>query len=190
MMKLLAAVFWILPACLHAQQLSPQALRLKKAYEALQQQPHAPILQIQFIQAFPGNKVDFIDVFDAHTQDQLAGKSIDYIKKFRKLGYDYMDSVLPKAIAIGKELPTWSEGAVDELQKTIYYLTNRNPQLFVETVRKLNKEEHESLAVFLYAADGGKPNENYPVLLDIFDIADKRIHKIFSAQVELPDRRL
>lgn len=190
MKKLLAVILLMLPVCLLAQQLSPQALKLKVAYEKLQQQPHAPILQIQFIQAFPENKVDFIDIFNAHTQDQLAAKGVDYVKKFRKLGYDYMDSVLPKAIAIGKDLPTWSEGAVDELQKTIYYLTNKNPQLFVEAVRKLNKGEQESLAAFLYTGEGGKPNENYPVLLDIFDIADKRIHKIFSAQVVLPDRRL
>lgn len=190
MKKMFAAILLIIPFCVHAQQLSPQALKLKKTYEALQQQPHAPILQIQFIQAFPGNKVDFIEVFDAHTQDQLAGKSVDYVKKFRKLGYDYMDSVLPKAVAVGKDLPTWSEGAVDELQKTIYYLTNKNPQLFVESVRKLNKEEQESLAVFLYSGEGGKPNANYPALLDIFNIADKRIHKVFSAQVEMPDRRL
>lgn len=190
MKKLLMIILLAQQVGVCAQGLSPQAQKLKQTYEALQQQPHAPIIQVQFIQAFPGNKVDFIEVFNAHTQDQLAGKSVDYIKKFRKLGYDYIDSVLPKSIAIGKDLPTWSEGAVDELQKTIYYLTNKNPQLFVETVRKLNKEEQESLAVFLYAGEGGKPNENYPVLLDIFNIADKRIHKIFSAQVELPDRRL
>ncbi len=190
MKKLLTAILLMLYVCVDAQQMSPHALKLKVAYEKLQQQPHAPILQIQFIQAFPGNKVDFIDIFNAHTQDQLAAKSVDYVRKFRKTGYDFMDSVLPKAVAIGKGLPTWSEGAVDELQKTIYYLTNKNPQLFVETVRKLNKEEQESLAVFLYAGEGGKPNENYHVLLDIFNIADKRIHKIFSAQVVLPDRRL
>ena len=190
MKKLLIALVLMWQVCVYAQQMSPQALKLKIAYEKLQQQPHAPILQIQFIQAFPGNKVDFIDIFNSHTRDQLTTDGVDYVKKFRKLGYDFMDSVLPKAIAIGKDLPTWSEGAVDELQKTIYYLTNKNPQLFVETVRKLNKDEQESLAVFLYAGEGGKPNENYPVLLDIFNIADKRIHKIFSAQVVLPDRRL
>lgn len=190
MKQVLTAILLMLYVCAHAQQMSPQALKLKVAYEKLQLQPKAPILQIQFIQAFPGNKVDFIDVFNSHKQDQLAANGVDYVKKFRKLGYDFMDSVLPKAIAIGKDLPTWSEGTVDELQKTIYYLTNKNPQLFVETVRKLNKDEQASLAVFLYAGEGNKPNENYPVLVDIFEIADKRIHKIFSAQVEQPDRRL
>lgn len=172
------------------QHLSPQAEKLKAAYEALQQQPHAPILQIRYIQAFPGNKVDFIDIFNAHTQDQLTAMGADYVKKFRKLGYDYMDSVLPKAITIGKELPTWSEGAVDELQKTVYYLTNKNPQLFVNIVRGLKKEEQESLATFLYATRGGGQNENYAVLLDIFDKADKRLYKIFSALVVQPERRL
>ncbi len=174
----------------YGQQLSQQAQKLKQAYEALQQQPHAPILQLRYVHTFPGNKVDFIEVFDAHTQDQLAGKSVDYVKKFRKLGYDYIDSVLPKSIAIGKDLPTWSEGAVDELQKTIYYLTNKNPQMFVDIVRSLKKEEQESLAVFLHAGEGGKQNENYMVLVDMFNKADKKLYKIFYAQVVQPERRL
>lgn len=161
--------------------MSKQAIILRQRYEAAVHQPHAPVLQIQFIDAFPDNKVDFIDIFNHHTQDQLAAKSVDYVKKFRKLGYDYTDSVLLKSIKIGKELTAWSEGPVDELQKTIYYLTNKDPMLFVVYVRELKKTEQATLAQFLRSGESAKEHVNYPTLLDIFDKADKRIYKIFAA---------
>jgi len=181
MKKLLIIALLLIQSFAYGQPLSPQAKKVKHAYDELLKLPHAPVLQIKYIQVFPGNKVDFMDVFNAHTQDQLAGKSVDYVKKFRKLGYDYIDSVLPKSIQIGKEMPTWSEGAVDELQKTIYYLTNKNPMLFVNTVKELTKEEQALLASFLISGEGGVKNVNYDTLLDILDKAgEKKLHKIFS----------
>lgn len=153
---------------------------MQHAYEELSKVPHAAILQIKYIQTFPDNKVDFIDIFNAHTGYELSEKGVDYVKRFRKLGYDYPDSVLPKSIQIGKDLATWSLGPVNELQKTIYYITGKNPQLFVDIVRELKKEEQVSLANFLYAGENGK-NINYDNLIQIFEkTGDRKLLKIFT----------
>lgn len=160
--------------------LSMQAKKLQYYYDQLQKQPHSPVLQVQYIQEFPADQFNFIELFNSHTGDELTGKGTDYVKFFRKLGNDYPDSVLPKAIAIGKEMPTWSAGPEDELQKAIYYITDKHPQMFVDMVKELKKSEQESLAKFLYAGPEGK-NVNYDILVDIFDRAgERKIKKIFA----------
>ena len=162
------------------EELSRKAVLIQHTYEELRKVPHGAILQIKYIQAFPDNKTDFIDIFNAHTGYELSEKGVDYVKKFRKLGYDYPDSVLPKSIQIGKDLTTWSLGPVNELQKTIYYLTGKNPQLFVDIIRELKKEEQISLANFLYAGENGK-NINYDNLIEIFEkTGDRKLLKIFT----------
>lgn len=163
-----------------AQPMTFQAKRLKYLYEQLEAQPHAPVLQIEYIQEFPGDKMNFIEVFNSHTEDELSTNGKAYVKRFRKLGMDFPDSVLPKSINIGKELPAWSAGPVDELQKGIYYITHDNPQLFVDLVRELKKEEQAGLAKFLYSSPDGK-NPNYDIIVEIFNRSgDRKIKKIFT----------
>lgn len=180
MKRLLILLLALCQLSAYGKDVSPQAKKLRYYYEQLQLQPHAPVIHMQFIQAFPGNKKDFIDVFNHHTKDELAGTAVDYVKKFRKLGYDYTDSVLQKSINIGVEMAAWSDGAADELQKTVYYLTNKKPMLFVEMVRRLTKTEQEKLAQFLRSGGGDTENVNYPTLLDLFDKTDTRIRKVFT----------
>lgn len=161
------------------QHISETAKKVKHYYLEMKKQPHAPVLQIKYIEVFPDNKVEFMELFNAHTQDELAANGVDYVKKFRKLGYDFPDSVLPKAIHIGKDMPTWSEGVVDELQKTVYYVTNKNPQMFADIVSEMKKEEQVSLARFLYSSRDGM-NMNYNVLLEILEKAgERKAHKSF-----------
>lgn len=184
MKKLLLCSLLLIQAYAYGQPMSLQAKKLKYLYQAMIAQPHAPVIKMQYIAAFPDNKVDFMDVFNHHTQDQLAAKSTDYVKVFRKLGYDYSDSVMVKAIAIGKEMSAWSEGPVDELQKAIYYITNKKPMLFVTTVAALKKTEQAALAQFLISGEDQKKNENYDTLLDILDKAgERKIHKIFAETI-------
>lgn len=177
---LIITALLLLQAVTYSKEASPLAKKLRYYYEMMLRQPHAPVINMQFIQAFPNNKRDFIDVFNHHTRDQLAASGEDYVKRFRKLGYDYTDSVLKKSIVIGIDLEAWSDGPVNELQKTIYYLTNKKPMLFVEMTRELTKSQQASLAQFLRSGPGEKENENYPTLLDLFDKTDKRLLKIFS----------
>ncbi len=178
--KIYLILFFSTQVVLGQEKLSEYAFRVQHAYKELKKVPHAAILQIKYIQIFPDNKVDFINIFNAHTGYELSEKGVDYIKTFRKLGYDYPDSVLPKSIKIGKDLNTWSLGPVNELQKTIYYITGKNPQLFVDIVRELKKEEQISLAKFLHAGEKGK-NINYDNLLQIFTKAgEKKLLKIFT----------
>lgn len=172
----------------YGQHLSETAKKVKVYYHEMEKQPHAPVLQIKYIEVFPDNKVDFMEVFNAHTQDQLAANGVDYVKKFRKLGYDFPDSVLPKAIHIGKDMPTWSEGVADELQKTIYYVTNKNPQMFADIVSEMKKEEQVSLARFLYSSREGM-NVNYNVLLEILEKAgERKAHKSFMEATTMPQQ--
>lgn len=179
MKNILLLIFFAYHTHAACQHLSPKAQKLEYLYEQLEVQLHAPILQVQYIQEFPDTKTAFIELFNAHTEDELARDGVAYVKKFRKLGYDYPDSVLPKAIAIGKELPAWSAGVVDELQKTIYSITGKNPALFATYVKELKKDEQASLATFLYTSPNGR-NPNYDILIDIFDRAGQpKIKKIF-----------
>lgn len=179
-MKKLLILLILLQFSAQAQKLSPKAKQLMYYYQQIQQTPHAPVLHFKFIQTFPTTKFDFVDLFDAHTEDELAVKGTEYVKTFRKLGKLYPDSVLPRAIMIGKDMPTWSAGPADELQKTIYYLTNDHPQMFLDIVWELKKDERKALAQFLYSSPSGK-NENYDILLELFDkVGDKKTKKIFE----------
>ncbi len=179
MKRLLTVILMMLHVAAIGREISPQAKKLRYYYESMIKQPHAPVIKIQFIQAFPANKKDFIDVFNHHTKDELAATGEDYVKTFRKLGYDFTDSVLQKSIYIGVDLAAWSSGPVNELQKTIYYLTNKKPMLFVNMVRELTKAQQNDLAQFLRSGAGDVENENYPTLLDLFEKTDTRIYKIF-----------
>jgi|GEM_PF-5621846 len=186
MRRIFILIILLLQLSAYGQPMSEAAKKIMYYYNELEKVPHAPVLQIKFISSIPGNKVDFMEVFNAHTQDQLAVKGVDYVKLFRKLGYDYADSVLPKAINIGKDMPTWSEGVVDELQKTIYYITNKKPQMFADIVGEMKKSEQISLARFLYSSRNGK-NENYEVLLQILEKAGQRkAHKSFMEATTMP----
>lgn len=169
----------LLQAEVFAQDLAAQAKQINYYYEQLEKQPLAPILQIKYIQSFPVDKYNFIELFNSHEEDLLAEHGADYVKKFRKLGKQFPDSVLPKSIMIAKDLPAWSAGPVDELQKGIYLVTHENPQLFVNIVRELKKDEQATLAKFLYAGAEGK-NVNYDILVEILDrAAERKIKKIF-----------
>lgn len=183
---------FILAILLHtnvfAQSLAEQAKQINYYYEQLEQQPRAPVLQIKYIQSFPIDKYNFIELFNSHEEDLLAEHGADYVKKFRKLGDEFPDSVLPRSIIIAKDMPAWSAGAVEELQKGIYLITHKHPQLFVDVVKELKKDEQASLAKFLYAGADGK-NVNYDILVDILDrAAERKIKKIFiEAPLEEPE---
>ncbi|MCB0700712.1 MAG: hypothetical protein KDC11_12710 [Chitinophagaceae bacterium] len=175
----LAIIMLVMPVSLSAQKLSREAEKVKFAYDELMKTPLAPVMQIRYLQAFPDNADDFINVFNPHTHDQLQEVAVDYVKRFRELGYDFEDSVLPKSIAIGKQLTTWSPGAVDELQKTIYFVTDKHRQKFLDIVKEMKNEEIQSMARFLYSGKKGE-NKNYYVLIEIIERAgEKRIAKQF-----------
>ena len=61
-----------LPA--YGQPMSEAAKKIMYYYNELEKVPHAPVLQIKCITSIPGNKVDFMEVFNAHTQDSLPLK--------------------------------------------------------------------------------------------------------------------
>lgn len=181
---LLLIIVLLLPIISDAQKLSAKSEVVYKAYNKLKKVPHAPVLQIRYIEVFPDNKTDFIDIFNPHTKDQLTEIGIECVKKFRKLGYDFTDSVLLKSILIGKDLPVWSAGPVDEIQKTIYLLADKNKQLFIDIVEDLKKEEQESLAAFLYSGPIGG-NENFGFITDITKFyGSRKLYKIFEATPE------
>lgn len=167
-----------------AQKLHPTAERIHTAYEKLQQLPHAPILQMEYLNTFPYNTDSFMSAFNPHTEDQLTDVSVEYLKRYRELGYDYPDTSLKRAMYIGSNMRTWSRGAVEELQKTIYYLTDKNRDLFTDILDSMKKNEQEGLAKFLYAGENGT-NVNYGFITDVVRLhGTKKLYKMF---VKVPE---
>lgn len=180
-LKLVIAILVFTAGESYAQPMTFQSKRLKYLYDQLEKQPKAPALQIQYIQEFPADKFTFIDVFDSHEDDQLTVMGSEYVQTFRKIGIDFPDLALLKSIRIGKDLPAWSAGPVAELQKGIYLMTHKNPQLFLDIVRELKKDEQTGLARFLYSSPDGNKNINFDILTDILEQAgEKKIRKRFS----------
>lgn len=173
-------ILLLLPALANAQELSPLALKIYKAYDNQEQQPHAPILQMEYLNTFPYDADTFMAVFNPHTEDQLTEVGEKYIRRFRELGYDYPDTALKRAMYIGSGMKTWSKGAVAELQKTIFYLTDKNRELFIDILDSMKRDEQEGLARFLYAGVKGD-NVNYGFITDVVRLhGNKKLYKIFE----------
>jgi hypothetical protein len=160
-MKLVSYIVLLIlvPALSIAQKpLTPEAGRVKAAYEWLLKQPNFPENHIHFIESFPNNKDHYIEVFTPHTFDQLYFDYEAYLAKYRELGRMYPKQVLAKSMVIGKKLST-AGGPAGIMQQTIMEVANINPAAFAAEVKKLKKNEQLALIGFL--ADVPDHN-NYP----------------------------
>lgn len=139
----------LLPLFAAAQKpLTPEAEKIKGAYEWLMKQQNLPENQIHFIESFPDSKDHYIEVFTPHTFDQLYFNYEAYLAKYRELGRMYPKQVLAKSITIGKKLST-SDGPAGIMQEMIMEFANINPAAFAGEVKKLKKNEQQSLITFL-----------------------------------------
>src|SRR5437762_9977918 len=85
-----------LPALLYAQvkPLSRDAQKIKNAYEALLKDINAPLNKIQFIEAFPGSKEKFVNVFYPYEKDELYAVRKEYVNIYTGIGNSFPKKVL------------------------------------------------------------------------------------------------
>lgn len=146
-----------------AQQLAPEAARMKVAYEVYLKHPHASANHLAFISAFPTTKDVFMDIFNDPALDELHRESTAYITIFEKLSRSYPIQALPKAVAIGKEL-VYSDWQAAGMQRALIYLAANHTDSFAVQVNKLPKKERPGVAIFL--ADTEKHSAEYDTIVE------------------------
>lgn len=139
------------------QPLSPEAEKIKKAYEWLLKQPNLPENQLHYLEVFPATKDEYIKIFDPHSLDELYFNATAYLAKYRELARAYPKQVLPRSMAIGKQL-VYAQDPAETMQQSIVEMANLDPKAFAAEMHKLKKKEQLSLITFL--ADVPDPN-NY-----------------------------
>lgn len=182
--RYLMMVLVLMPAITYGQlayrELSPEAKRIRYAYDELVKVPHSSVTQLTFIQVFPATRDAFINILNPDTQDELTDIGADVVKHFREVGKDWPDSVLRKSILIAKDLNVWSKGPAGELQKTIYLLTSEHPFIFINAVNELKSNEQAALGGFLSSGKDGT-NKNFDALVDLLERAgEKKMVKRFK----------
>ena len=183
--RLLILCFCILLAANSvAQQLAPEALRMKAAYEVYRKHPHASANHLAFIEAFPATKEVFMDIFNDPALDELYKESTTYIAIFEELSRSYPIQTLPKAVAIGKKL-VYSDWQAAGMQRALLYLAANNTDSFAVQVNKLQKKERPGVAKFL--ADSDKPAAEYDKITDNLQKAKQT--KLAAMFVQARDER-
>ena len=159
-------VFILLPTVLFAQKpLTPEATKVRDAYEWLLKQSNLPENQLLFIRSFPDNKDAFIETFTPHTFDQLYFQRDVYLAKYHEFGKMYPKQVLAKSIEIGRKLHV-ADGPAAEIQKSIMEIANSHPAALVAEMKGLGKKERLALVTFI--ADV-KDHNSYPQYQQLID---------------------
>lgn len=189
MKRIAAIMLTLLPAFISFAQkpLTPEAQKVKDAYDWLLKQPNLPENQLHFIESFPDTKDYYIEVFTPHTFDQLYFNYEAYVSKYRELSKMYPKQVMIKSITISKQLHT-SKGPAAIMQETIMETANISPKAFAVVVNKLKKKEQISLVQFL--ADVPDHN-NYPQYQTLIKkLEDNGDTKIADLMIEARDQRM
>jgi hypothetical protein len=181
-------LFILLPTVLFAQKpLTPEATKVRDAYEWLLKQSNLPENQLLFIRSFPDNKDAFIETFTPHTFDQLYFKRDLYLAKYHEFGRMYPKQVLTKSVGIGKKLHV-ADGPAAEMQKSIIEIANSRPEVFVTEMKGLNKKERIALVTFM--ADI-KDHNNFPQYQQLIDKLVKiEANNIADMLIEARDVRM
>jgi hypothetical protein len=148
-----------------AQQLIPEALKVKTAYERLRMSANSKELQQNYISAFPSDSRTFLKVFMTEKFDQLYTNSYLYIDILDTCSDNFPKEVLSKCIDIGKNL-VWNADAVGSLQRLSVNLAIKNPQLFVNKYQTLNDKEQESLINFYADVENHDAYDEYQKLIN------------------------
>lgn len=128
--------------------LLPDAEKIKYAYEQLIKAPLSPVVQTQYIAAYPATKKSFMDVFNSSPMDQLYNVRHIYLDTLKSLGRIYPKELLSKLIVLGKDLK--ADGDISsELQQAIMVLANKEPSHFALRVKELKKKEQAGFIAFI-----------------------------------------
>src|SRR5579862_1382257 len=104
-----------------AQQLSPEASKLKAIYIQLKIYPGSKPKQLEFIKEFPANKQQFAEIFQPSGTGQLHADSYSYISTFVNAATEHPTEVVDKLIIICKDITDRSE-ASKQMQKSLIEL--------------------------------------------------------------------
>lgn len=165
-MKLLQTlVFLLLFKVSFCQELLPEALLIKNAYDRLAKNRINEASKKNYIQAFPSNSKLFISIFNADKFDQLYSVSKEYIDALQQSANSFPKEAISKCVDIGKNL-TWDVDAVIYLQQASVVLAAQYPKLFAEKYNTLNDIEKVNLIRFYADAENHSAYPEYQALVD------------------------
>lgn len=168
-----------------AQQLSPEASKLKTIYVQLKIYPGSKPKQLEFIKAFPGNKQQFTEVFEPAGSGQLHSDSYSYISAFVGAATEHSTEVIDKLIVICKDLTDRSD-ASKQMQKSLIDLGLHHTKEFAAKVKMLSSHDADDLARFMADMDDIKDNTSYQGLIGALDKANETsfANKLLDARVK------
>lgn len=147
-----------------AQDLLPASIKIMGAYEQLLKAPLSPVVQMQYISAFPADKKTLMDVFNPAPMDQLYKQRRIYIDSLRSMGNIYPKELLTKAIHLSTDIR--SDGDIcSDLQTIILKLANKEITHFIKEVNGLKKKEQKGLFVFLADTKQTSATAEYELLI-------------------------
>lgn len=164
----------LFPFLASAQELLQESKDIRAAYTELMREEKATVLQIRFIETFPGDKETFMNVFNPPSFGQLTKEGPVYVQKFCDLGDLHTKAILSKSLAIAKGLIS-TFGVTECLQSTIYKLYLKEPEFFIAQLNQMKKKELEDLGAFLHYHN----EEQFEKLC--YDLAKNNEKKIFNA---------
>jgi|SRR5580704_12868655 hypothetical protein len=165
MKTLLSILFLILSKSLISQDLIPDAVKIKSAYELLLADTSNKKLQESFVAAFPLNTRSFLDVFQAKNFDQLYNVSHKYLELFEKCAAEYPQKVLGKCVNIGRYL-IWNGDAVGQLQNICVSLSVEYPRVFLYDYQTLSIKDQNGLISFYADVENFDAYPEFQELID------------------------
>lgn len=148
-----------------AQNLLPEASRVKEAYEKLFKDPFRQDFRKAYVMSFPSNSKIFLKVFHPKSFDQLYSVSYEYVDALQRCAASYPKEGISKCVDIGKEL-IWDADAVSFLQKASVTLAAKYPTVFVEKYNTLHDDEKNKLITFYADVENHPAYTEYQELID------------------------
>ena len=151
-----------------AQQLSPEAAKLKTNYVQLKIYPGSKPKQLAYIKSFPDNKQQFDAVFEPNGSGQLHSEYFEYVNTFAGLAKDYQEAVINKLVTISKDL-SYGPGAAKQLQLILIQLGDQYTRAFAIKLKTLSAHDLDNLAKLMADRDQIKDFLPYQELIDGLD---------------------
>jgi hypothetical protein len=146
--------------------LVPEAQTIKTAYDNLMKNPDNKDIQKKYVSVFPENADVFKQVFHSPTFDQLYMDSHLYIFKLAEFSKDYPDLVGDKLIKLCIGLKKWDADAIGHIQHVTMGYANLNCLDFIGLIKKLNKQDLNTLTTFLADVENHSAYDEYQNFMD------------------------
>ena|ERR1700744_298559 len=147
-----------------SQQLSEASERVKIAFNKLKSDSSSVKNKMAYLNIFPKNKKQFMDIFQPENFGQLYPESNKYIEMFIGLAKHFPDKVIDKSVDIGADLK-WEADATGQMQNSIVDLGNEHIDVFSKKLNSLPKVKRDQLITFLADAENHKAYHTYEQLI-------------------------